>query len=138
MRFLRSSNRRRHDATCWLLVMLLFRAYVPTGFMPQTGHLLQLQVCPAGMPSHSLLSHAMAQQSPRAPVPEPGTHSTGSAAHVTDCPFRYSPVAGPIADGIVLTSAEPVLSQPLPAFDTRPAGMRSLRAHQARAPPTLA
>jgi hypothetical protein len=68
----------------------------------------------------------------------PGTHSSGGAAHVTDWCLGFSPTAGPIADGPVLASVQAILSQPLPAFDTRPAGMRSLRAHQARAPPPFA
>ncbi len=105
--------------------MLLLRAYVPTGFMPQSDNPLQLQVCPTGMPMHAMMS------------PAPATHPTGSAAHVADCPFGHSPVAGPIGERLALSSAQPVYSQPALAFDSRPAGVRSLCAHRARAPPTL-
>ncbi|MFI4890918.1 MAG: hypothetical protein ACHQIL_10340 [Steroidobacterales bacterium] len=138
MRFFRLSNCRRRLTTCLLLVMLLLRAYVPTGFMPQSGSPLQLQVCPTGMPMHSMRSQAMHHAGTMAMEPAPGKHSTGTADHASDCPFGHSPVAGPVADGVVLSSVQPVFSRPLLAFDSRPAGTRSLRAHQARAPPTFA
>jgi hypothetical protein len=125
MGFFRPGYRPRHTATCFLLVMVLLRAYVPTGYMPLYGSPLHLQVCPTGMPAHSM-------------EPAPDTHPAGGAAHVSDCPFGHSPVAGPIADGVAFSCAQAALSEPVLAFDTRPAGVRLLRAHQARAPPTPA
>jgi hypothetical protein len=113
------NNRHRHVATCLLLVMLLVRASVPAGFMPQSGNPLQLQLCSAGMPGMQ------------------PAHTTESLAHATDCPFGHSPVAGPIAEGIVPTSFQASLSRPLLVFDTQPSGARLLRAQQARAPPHL-
>ena len=124
MRHPRHHTRRWTLLTRLMLGLLLVRAYVPVGYMPQAGTPLQLQIC-----------------SPRASasVPAaPGTRTSGNAAHVVDCPFNHSPAAGPIAaialDALVQTD----FSWALPRFDTQPPGVRELSTHQARAPPTLA
>jgi hypothetical protein len=123
---LRHPTRRGTLLTRLMLGLLLVRAYVPVGFMPQGGNPLQLQIC----------SPRTSSSLPAAPAP--GTRTSGNVAHVVDCPFNHSPAAGPIADVAVTASVQPAFSLPLPAFDTRPSGVRVLRAHQARAPPTLA
>ena len=106
-----------------MLGLLLVRAYVPAGFMPQSGNPLQLQICSPRTSVAALLL---------------GTQSTGSAAHGADCPFSHSPVAGPIFDTAILLDETATFSPPRLAFDTRPTGAPVLRAHRARAPPTLA
>jgi hypothetical protein len=123
---LRHPTRRRTLLTRLMLGLLLVRAYVPVGFMPQGGNPLQLQIC----------SPRTSSSLPAAPAP--GTRTSGNAGHVVDCPFNHSPAAGPLADVAVNPSAHASFTLPLLAIDTRPAGVRMFRAHQARAPPTLA
>lgn len=123
MRCLRLSNRRRTMLTRLMLGLLLIRAYVPAGFMPQDGNPLQLQICSLHMSMAALA---------------PGTQTTGNAAHGSDCPFNHSPLAGPIADASIAVGSAAPSSVSVLVFDTRPTGVRVLRAHRARAPPTLA
>jgi hypothetical protein len=67
-------NRGRHDLlTSFLLAMLLFRAYVPVGFMPTSGSPFLLELCPAAAP----LPMSM-------PMPAHHHHS-GSHAHFENC-----------------------------------------------------
>ena len=124
MRHMRLYTRRWTLLTRLMLGLLLVRAYVPVGYMPQAGNPLQLQIC-SSRASASL---------PAAP----GTRTSGNAAHVVDCLFNHSPAAGPIADIALDTLVQTDLSRALQAFDTQPAGVWALSAHQARAPPTLA
>ena len=89
---MRESFRRRIRASragVWLLALLLFRAYVPAGFMPASGVPFALELCPAttmAMPGH--LHH------------HPGTH-----ADFESCPFGSAPAAGPISHLIEFASA---------------------------------
>ena len=106
-----------------MLGLLLVRAYVPAGFMPQNGNPLQLQICSPGKSIAALLL---------------GKQTTRSAMHALDCPFNHSPVGGPIADAAITVESLATFSLPLLSFDTRPAGVTVLRAHRARAPPALA
>ena len=79
-----------------LLALLLFRSYVPAGFMPADGVPFALQLCPAalvGMPDH-LHHHA-------------GTH-----AQFELCPFGSVPGAGPLSHHIDFESSGPAPSQP--------------------------
>jgi hypothetical protein len=124
MRHPRHHNRRWTLLTRLMLGLLLVRAYVPVGFMPQAGNPLQLQIC-----------------SPRASASVPALPAptrSGIAVHAVDCPFNHSPAAGPIADLALDSSVQTVFSATLPAFDTQPAGVWELFTHQARAPPPLA
>ena len=123
MRYLRLNNRRRTMLTRLMLGLLLVRAYVPAGFMPQSGNPLQLQICSL----HASIA-ALA----------PDTQTTGNAAHGADCLFNHAPLAGPIADSAIAIDSAAAFSLPVLAFDPRPAGVRVLRAHRARAPPALA
>src|SRR5580704_11487160 len=81
MRTHRINGKRRDLLTSLLLAMLLFRAYVPVGFMPAGGTPFLLELCPAAssmpMPAH----HHHAQ-----------THT-----HFDHCPFGSAPAAGPIS-----------------------------------------
>jgi hypothetical protein len=106
-----------------MLGLLLVRAYVPAGFMPQNGNPLQLQIC---SPGKSIAAALLGKQ------------TTGSATHALDCPFNQSPVGGPIADAAITVESFAAFSLPLLSFDTRPTGVTVLRAHRARAPPALA
>ena len=115
--------RRRHLLTSFLLAMLLFRAYVPIGFMPASGTPFLVELCPAttalSMPIHAHHHHS-------------DTHS-----HFEHCPFGSATAAGPA----------PVFGaiSPLPQVDLRsaitiepvPAGVRHFHLPQPRGPPFL-
>src|ERR1700761_5134983 len=46
------NRRRRHLLTSFLLAMLLFRAYVPVGFMRASGPPFLVEICPADTALH--------------------------------------------------------------------------------------
>ena len=105
-----------------LLALLLFRSYVPAGFMPADGVPFALQLCPAalvGMPDH-LHHHA-------------GTH-----AQFELCPFGSVPGAGPLSHHIEFASVGPAPSQPIVAFEAPAITQRAERSHPPRGPPSLA
>jgi hypothetical protein len=105
-----------------VLALLLFRSYVPVGFMPADGVPFALQLCPAataGMPAH-LHHHA-------------GTH-----AQFESCPFGSVPGAGPLSHHIQFPSIGPAPSQPIVAFEAPALTRRAEHTHQPRGPPSLA
>jgi hypothetical protein len=105
-----------------LLALLLFRAYVPVGFMPASGVPFALELCPsamAGMPAHA-------------------HHHGATHADFESCPFGSAPGAGPISHHIVFASAGPAPVLRMAAVDTLPAPHRPQRTHQPRGPPALA
>jgi hypothetical protein len=116
---------RRDLFTSLLLVVLLFRAYVPVGFMPASGTPFLLEMCPATyhqvqMPGH--LQH----------------HHSGTHTHFENCPFGSAPAAGPIAHIVTLAPPAPIASQLLVAFEAPLFSVQLPRAHQPRGPPSLA
>ena len=122
---MRESLRRRirgSRAGIWLLALLLFRAYVPAGFMPASGVPFALELCPAtmmAMPGH--LHH------------HPGTH-----ADFESCPFGSAPAAGPISHLIVFAAAVPAPVARMADLESLPPTLRAQRTHQPRGPPALA
>jgi hypothetical protein len=110
--------------TSLLLVVLLFRAYVPVGFMPASGTPFQLEMCPAtyqaGMPAHH------------------GHHHPGTHAHFENCPFGSAPGAGPIAHIVAFAPPAPIAAETLAAIEPLRLGVQLSRAHQPRGPPSLA
>jgi hypothetical protein len=115
-------NRRRDILTSVLLAMLLFRAYVPVGFMPASGTPFLLELCPEAssmaMPAHH--------------------HHTDTHGHFDHCPFGSAPGAGPISHFIVFDSAGQIAAPLAAAFESLRFGVRLPRAHQPRGPPSLA
>ena len=115
---------RRDLFTSLLLVVLLFRAYVPVGFMPASGTPFLLEMCPATyqaqMPAHA------------------GHHHSGTHNHFENCPFGSAPAAGPIAHIVAFAPPAPIVSQPLVALEPLRLGVDLPRAHQPRGPPSLA
>jgi hypothetical protein len=111
-----------------LLALLLFRSYVPAGFMPADGVPFALQLCPAvtaAMPD-PLHHHA-------------GTHDhAGTHAQFELCPFGSVPGAGPISHHIDFEPAGPVPARRLVAFEAPRLTQRAERSHPPRGPPTLA
>ena len=115
---------RRDLMTRFLLVVLLFRAYVPVGFMPASGTPFLLEFCPAAvtapMPAH--YAH----------------HHSGSHAEFANCPFGSAPAAGPISHVIAFEPPTPIVSPYVVAYEPLLTSARLQRAHQPRGPPSLA
>jgi hypothetical protein len=117
-------NRRRQDfQTSILLAMLLFRAYIPAGFMPASGAPFLLELCPAAssmqMPAHH-------------------HHHPNSHTHFDNCPFGGVPAVGPISHLADLELTGHIGSHVALTFEPLRLGVRPLRAHQPRGPPSLA
>ena len=122
---MRESLRRRIRASragIWLLALLLFRAYVPAGFMPASGVPFALELCPAT--TLGALAHVHHH---------PGTH-----ADFESCPFGSAPAAGPISHLLVFASAAPAPVARMALLDSLPPTLRAQRTHQPRGPPALA
>jgi hypothetical protein len=131
-------NRRRQDLmTGVVLVMLLFRAYVPAGFMPAPGTPFLLELCPAaaamppamGMPMDMPMGMDM---------PVSAHHHSGTHSHFEHCPFGSAPATGPVSHVDVLKPAGQMVSQAAVAFEATRFAERPQRAHQPRGPPALA
>jgi hypothetical protein len=120
----RPFNRRRQDlAASILLAMLLFRAYVPVGFMPASGTPFLLELCPAASSM---------------PMPAHHHHHTETHTHFEHCPFGSAPAAGPISHGIAPELPAQIASQIAVSFESVRLGVPLPRAHQPRGPPSLA
>jgi hypothetical protein len=120
------TQRQSSRAGILLLALLLFRAYIPAGFMPAAGAPFLLELCPsvvAGMPAH----HQHHQH-----------HPSGSHADFETCPFGSVPGAGPISHCLDFALAAPATSGPLLAFDTVRITFRAQHDHQPRGPPSHA
>jgi len=114
---------RRNLSISLLLVALLFRVYVPAGFMPASGAPFLLEMCPATyrtqMPAHHV------------------HHHSGADIHFEDCPFGSTLAAGPIAHAIAFEPPAPIVSRSIDVFEPLRLGARLHRAHRARGPPSL-
>jgi hypothetical protein len=124
-------RRRSGRAGLWLLALLLFRAYIPAGFMPASGIPFALELCPvglAGMPAAHVHQHAGTLVHQHA-----GTH-----ADFATCPFGSAPAAGPISHYIAFQAPAPALSRPVVAFQSPCLTLRPQRSHLPRGPPSLA
>jgi hypothetical protein len=104
-----------------LLALLLFRAYIPVGFMPASGVPFALQLCPAGteMPAHP-------------------HHHAGGHGDFESCPFGSAPGAGPISQHVAFQSAGPAPLPRMQALQTPRLVHRAQPTHQPRGPPSLA
>jgi hypothetical protein len=119
MRTHRFNWRRPGVLTSILLAMLMFRAYVPVGFMPASGTPFRLELCPTA-----------------ASVPMPAHHHHADGhGHFENCPFGSAPAAGPISQGIVFSPPALAVSTPLVDFESQLRSIRLLSAHQPRGPP---
>jgi len=134
-------RRRRRTASLWLLGLLLFRAYVPAGFMPAGGIPFALELCPvglAGMPAAHVHQHAGSPEHTGS-LEHTGSHDHGgSHADFEACPFGSAPAAGPISHYIAFEAPAPVLSRPVVAFQSPSLTLRPQRSHLPRGPPSLA
>ena len=106
-----------------LLAALLFRAYIPVGFMPASGSPFLVELCPAygSAPAHHGHHH----------------HPPGQA-EFQDCPFGSAPALGPVSHLVGFKPPRPIAcSANIPAEPVRPR-TRPLHAYQPRGPPSLA
>ena len=127
-------RRRRLRASLWLLALLLFRAYVPAGFMPADGIPFALELCPVGLAGIPAGHHHHAGSSEHT-----GSHDHGgSHADFEACPFGSAPAAGPISHYIAFEPASPALSRPVVAFQSPCLTLHPQRSHLPRGPPSLA
>lgn len=108
-----------------LLAALLFRAYVPVGFMPASGSPFRLEFCPTAYPAVTSAHHS---------------HHGHSQTHADfqNCPFGSAPAAGPVSYLIVyeppgrISSLVDILAEP------RRPSTRPLLTHPPRGPPSPA
>jgi hypothetical protein len=122
--------RRRQDLlTGIVLALLLFRAYVPVGFMPASGTPFLLELCPAVDAAPMLGAHLHHHHT--------GSHA-GSHTHFENCPFGSAPAAGPISLFAAFEPSAPAVSEPLAAVDAPRQRARLPRAHLPRGPPSPA
>jgi hypothetical protein len=130
---LSSHRRRRHIATCFLLGMLLLRAYVPVGFMPANGTPFLLQLCPAA--GDMAMQMALDPHMDMSAGASQGTHHHN---HFEQCPFGSAPAAGPLSQFLAFDAADFVPSFAPADFQSAAPSRRLQRAHPPRGPPTLA
>jgi len=125
------SKRQRVVGAQLILALLLFGAYVPTGFMPANGTPFLVELCPMASP----LPVAMSVRMPM--PPHHHHHPAGEHRHENDCPFGSVPGAGPIGH----MAAAPALSSSsaqILVYSAPPVIRRAERAHPPRGPPTPA
>jgi hypothetical protein len=130
-----------------LLALLLFRAYIPAGFMPASGDPFALQLCPAGMegmPAAYVHHHRGTQghaetHDPAGTQRHAANHDhAGTHTDFESCPFGSAPVAGPISHHVDFESAGQPPSQRIVVFEAPRLSFRPHRSHQSRGPPSLA
>jgi hypothetical protein len=121
------SARRRHLLTSLLLAVLLFRAYVPVGFMPASGTPFMLELCPAAAPMPMSMLRAAHHSH----------HSDTTHNQFQSCPFGSAPAAGPIAHLIAFAPPASIVSPPLIAAESPRISVRFDRANPPRGPPSL-
>jgi hypothetical protein len=116
-------GRRPGTLAIVLLAALVFRAYIPIGFMPASGAPFLVELCPAydgAVPAEHSHHH----------------HSQGHA-NFQNCPFGSAPAQGPVSQ---LVAFEP--PRQIPSYIAQLArppriGNRLLRVQQPRGPPSL-
>jgi hypothetical protein len=118
---------RRNLLTSLLLAMLLFRAYVPVGFMPASGTPFLVELCPA----------ATALQMPM-PMPMQGHHHSDTHSHFENCPFGSATAAGPAPVFGGVGPLPQVESDSVDASEPVPVGVTRPHLPQPRGPPFLA
>ena len=106
--------------TSLMLAVLLFRAYIPVGFMPASGAPFLLELCPAAA---------------SAPMPAHHHHTDGHG-QFEHCPFGSVPTAGPISQAVAFNAPAPAPSHLSVIFASQLRSTRLPSAHQPRGPPS--
>jgi len=105
-----------------LVVTLLLRSLIPSGFMPGKGGLI---LCPDGLPVLSVHT-------------EHHHHGGGgSPTQFEHCPFGGL-ASGPVAQSCPLVSVAPLQSRPVFHYAASPRVAQRVLLPQARAPPAIA
>jgi hypothetical protein len=125
------STRRRHRLSILLLALLLFRSYIPIGFMPAGGQPFRVELCPAAASLPMAMPMAM-------PMPAHHHHQPGLHGHFTDCPFGCASTAGPLSDFVVFSAPARITSPDRVPFVPLRIGAEAAPAHPARGPPSPA
>ena len=107
-----------------LLALLLFRAYVPIGFMPANGTPFLVELCPAAGALH---------------MPMLGHHHQHSDihSHFQNCPFGSATAAGPIPIFGGIAPLPQVDFQNAAAITLAPIDVARPHLPQPRGPPSL-
>ena len=133
-------------ATGLMLAVLLFRAYLPVGFMPASGAPFALEICPSGMPSAMLdpmaahdsgMHHAGMHHAGRHHASADPSHHDGSHAGFDTCPFGSAPADAVVAHVVAFEPAAHAVFHLLFAFSPAEPGTMLARAHRARGPPFI-
>lgn len=116
----------RDSVTNVLLIALLFRAYIPVGFMPASGAPFLLELCSvaAPLPTSMLM------------VGHQHHHHSGTPDRES-CPFGSAPAAGPASHVVVFAPPGAIASRDLVAFQSLQFVVRLERAHPPRGPPAF-
>jgi len=115
--------KRRHLLTSLLLAMLLFRAYVPVGFMPASGTPFLLELCPAAAPMPMSM-------------PMPGHHQhSDTHTHFEHCPFGSASASGPAPHMGTATPTLFIDLEPVVTIALLPGGAQLVHLPQPRGPP---
>jgi hypothetical protein len=134
-------RRRRNIATCFLLGMLLLRAYVPVGFMPADGAPFLLQLCPAAGALPMDMGgdpHMDMSMDPHMEMPMGASQGSHHHGHFDQCPFGSAPASGPLSQFFIFEAAGFVPSVAVVDFQTAAPSQRLQRAHPPRGPPSFA
>jgi len=119
------NRKRQHLLTSFLLAMLLFRAYVPVGFMPASGTPFLLELCPAAAPMPMSM-----------PMPAHHHHSD-THTRFENCPFGSVSAAGPLPHLDGAKALPPVSPEPASKIELLPVGVQVVYLPQPRGPPLL-
>ena len=122
---MRRLHRRRPGVLAlFLLATLIFRAYIPVGFMPARGMPFLVELCPsfegAVAPQHLHHQHAQGH------------------ANFQNCPFGSAPAQGPISGHVIFQSTGEAPSFAGMLSEAQQSSHRLLRIQQPRGPPSLA
>lgn len=99
--------------------MLLFRAYVPVGFMPARGTPFLLELCPAAAPMPMSAHH----------------HHSNSHTHFENCPFGSASASGPAPHIAVPSPTLPIDLEIAATIELWPVGIQLVYLPQPRGPP---
>jgi hypothetical protein len=113
-----SQSRRRLRIISLLLLVLLARALVPTGFMPASDGSAQLTLCSDGML-----------------MPSDAAMAGFGHLHADHCPFGAAPFAAPLSASPVIPQLASAVGLVRLAPSPWPPTARAARSHQPRAPP---